>query len=367
MSKKIFVSLTLCVALQLQIFTQAYAEEIVISGNGANSQNEVSVESNQNTAVHQDNSSEIQNNVDSNANTGDNTSNSNQGDTAIKTGDTSSEVNISNENINANVATNNPCCTNSETTIKIENNGAESNNIINSQTSQTVNSNQNNNTVITNNITVKANTGSNTASYNNGHVVINTGSITSSIQLDNSNINSSVQHLSFGQKAVVLAIHNNAADSINKMFYSDPKTLASTSSNNSFITNNIMSLLNTGKNTAKGNTGDVYIKTGGILSLIEINNSANSNFLYADCDCEKPENPSPTPTITPAPSPKPCIENCHPSSGSVGGASASSAASGGDVLPATGSYLLYFITLASLITFFSGWYLRYRSGIAPGK
>lgn len=366
MSKKIFISITLCIALQVQIFAQVYAEEIVVSGNGAGSQNEVSIESNQNTTVQQENNADVKNDVESNSDTGNNTANDNQGDAAIQTGDINSQTNVSNENINTNIATNNPCCTNSETTIKIENNGAGSSNTINSQSSQTINSHQNNNAVITNTITVKANTGDNTASYNNGHVVINTGNITSSIKVNNSNVNTTIQHLSLGQKAVALAIQGNASDSVNKIFYLNPKTLNSTSTNNSFITNNILSLLNTGNNTANGNKGDVYIGTGGILSLIEINNSANNNFLHADCDCEKPENPTPTPTTTPAPSPKPCTENCHPSNGSVGGASASNGG-GGEVLPATGSYLLYLITLASLITFFSGWYLRYRSGIAPGK
>ncbi|HRN96031.1 MAG TPA: hypothetical protein PLD54_01125, partial [Candidatus Levybacteria bacterium] len=38
----------------------------------------------------------------------------------------------------------------------------------------------------------------------------------------------------------------------------------------------------------------------------------------------------------------------------------------GEVLPATGSLFLLWATIASLILFFSGWYLRFRSGCAPG-
>lgn len=368
MSKKILLLLSLCLALNANIFAKVYAEEIVVSGNGAGSNNEVQVSSVQNTTVTQENTAEINNEVESQSNSGENTASNNQGDAIIHTGDATSQTNVLNEGVNTNIAVNNPCCNESETAIKIENNGSGSTNTISSQNTQSISSNQINNALINNNITVNANTGYNTASYNNGNVVIKTGNINSSIKVTNENINTSIQHLSVTDKDVKISIHSNAANSVNNIFYSNPKSLTSQSTNNSYITNTILSLLNTGHNNANGNSGDIYIGTGGILSLIEITNSANNNFLHADCECEKPENPKPTPTITPPPSPTPCTNNCdnHPSNGSVGGVSATSSNGGGEVLPATGSYLLYLLTLASFITFISGWYLRYRTGITPG-
>lgn len=346
--------------LSVNIFTRAYAEEITISGNGAGSNNEVHVESTQNESVSQTNDANVGNDILNTATTGGNTTNNNNSDTTIQTGDANSSI-ATNNNINSNVSQNNPCCMNSASTYNIENNGTGSQNTIQSNTSTNISSSLENNATVKNNITIRANTGDNAADQNNGNVMIKTGDIKSSI-IVNSNTNHNTQIISAPTHTVSVLSQGNADNSTNNIFLNATNNIISKSTNNSTILNNIFSDLNTGRNSANNNAGNVFIGTGSILSLINIANNTNTNFIHADCDCEAPTTPIPP---EPSPTPKLCTENCgssNPSNGSVGGASASSNGGGGEVLPATGSYLIYFITFASLITFLSGWYLRFQIG-----
>lgn len=367
MSKRLVISILLCLAINVNIFTKVYAEEITVSGNGATSNNEVHVDNSNSTNVSQSNTNETKNSIENGTNTGENNVTSNQGDTAITTGESKSITNVSN-NTNANITQNSSCCINQDnSTYKIDGNGANSSSIINADNSSVLNSTSSNNITINNNISVTANTGENKASNNNGNVVIKTGDIISSVIVSN-NTNFSAQSLSLPQTPINVSIKNNAANSKNAAYINVNKNLLSHEKNETNITNTIFSILNTGKNEANGNSGDVLIGTGSILSIINVSNNANLNFLHADCECEG-ENTPPTPTVTPPPSPQPCRDNCgsNPTNGSVGGASASSSSGGGEVLPATGSYLTYLITILALITFFAGMFLRYSPSIRPEK
>jgi hypothetical protein len=372
MSKKIILSVTLCFALNASVITHAFADEYVISGNGSGSNNQIQTTTSQNTTVEQSNNAEVTNNVNNSADTGNNQTNNNNGDTNIETGNISSNTQVNNDNINTNFAQNNPCCNGTENKYVIDGNGAGSKNSIVSELNTTIVSTQTNNAKITNNITVNANTGKNEANNNNGNVTIKTGNISSIITVNNQNINNSVQKLSGSIPTVNVFVKDNGAKSENNISLLINKNINSNVTNNANILNNIFSYLNTGRNKANGNNGDVFIETGDLLSQININNSANKSFTVVnDCGCEIPnhEKPTPTPTVPPSPSPKPGDGgNGHsdPSNGSVAGASASSGG-GGETLPATGSYFLFLITIANLIMFFLGWYLRFRSGIAPGK
>lgn len=366
MSKKIILSITLCLAVNASVITQVFAEEMVISGNGEGSSNEVSISSTQSTNVQQTNEANVQNNVENDINTGNNETNNNTGDASIQTGDANSSVIVNNE-LNANFAEN-ECCPTPENSYAIEGNGEGSSNSIYSQTGTNINSNQVNNATITNNITVKANTGRNGASNNNGDVFIKTGNITSYITVNNTDINKSLTNLAVASPAVSILISGNGANSQNNISLAIAKNITANITNNAFIFNNIFSHLNTGENKANKNNGNVLIETGDILSVIDVNNHANESFVHVDCDCEIPngESPDPTPTIPPSPTQKPGDgKKDNPSNGSVAGASSNS--SNGHTLPATGSYFLFLITIANLIAFFLGWYLRFRSGAAPNK
>lgn len=352
---------------------QSYAEEIVVSGNGAGSENQATVTTTQNTTVTQSNEATITNDAATNATTGNNSTNNNGGTATIETGNASSTTNISNENINSNVATDPSCGCSQDTLLTIAGNGAGSQNIATVNNNSTLTSSQENTATIKTNITVKANTGGNKANNNSGTVTVKTGDIHSTVTVDNAHINNNVPIQLVGQTTIKLGIENNGSDSNNIVTIENGKTVSYFAKNTANILNSIWLDLNSGNNEANNNSGDVTILTGDVLSMVNITNqNINSPFEHADCntDCENSDNNSPSQTSTPPPAPthhdSPCSANCgggNPTNLAVAGASASN----GDVLPATGSYWTILLTLASLITFFLGWYLRFRSGIAPGK
>ncbi len=71
---------------------------VVISGNGADSNNRVNVSSRNTTTISQENNANISNNVRVNSNTGGNTANKNTGgDVSIRTGNSNVSVNVSNK------------------------------------------------------------------------------------------------------------------------------------------------------------------------------------------------------------------------------------------------------------------------------
>lgn len=132
--------------------------------------------------------------------------------------------------------------------------------------------------------------------------------------------------------------------------------------------------LNTGNNNANFNNGNVAVKTGDIEAVTTIvNKNINSNVAEVMCNCVTPTTPTPPGGNQPStpPSNNNNTSSTSSSSGSSGGSSSGPtqavlAAATAAILPATGAPMLLWITLASLIMFFAGWYLRFRSGCAPG-
>lgn len=352
----------------------AHAEDIVISvtDNGSSSSNEVHVNVQNNTTVEQNNTSNIENNVTNNVDTGNNTANGNSGgDTSITTGEATSTTTISNENINNNVAQAGSGGTVGGS-VTINGNGSKTSNAITAQSNNSTSVTQNNTAVITNNSTTNANTGNNTANWNNGDVTIKTGSIKAETTIENKNVNTSIAKI-LGDcnsecvvtNEMILKIFGNGTGSINNLLFTNNDNKTYSSNNLATITNNVVHNLNTGGNTANGNNGDVLIVTGDVESTITITNQANSNYVEIECGCkQKPQDPE-EPT-TPPTKPTPNGGN-----GGVGGTSNGTSgdvlgAAIGEILPATGNLFLLWATVASLILFFSGWYLRFRSGCAPG-
>jgi len=81
----------------------AFADtELTISGNGANSDNDIKIELENEVNIDQDNYANFDNNIDADANTGDNDANKNTGgDVEIKTGDAEVDITLDNSaNIN---------------------------------------------------------------------------------------------------------------------------------------------------------------------------------------------------------------------------------------------------------------------------
>lgn len=243
--------------------TFARAEEFIISGNGDGSDSQITAEVTTTTTVEQTNNANVANSVDVNAATGSNEANGNLGDTSITTGNINEDVTIENTLNNSSVET--PCCPD-KTSLSISENGADSeNNInINSQDSNTININQTAN--ITNSITGSGNTGDNQANNNGGNVTIETGSIFANSKITNEPVN-------------FYNIRGGVGGS-NGIF-----------ANNIFsTTNNVNWNLNTGRNTANGNLGDVSIKTGDIFLNVLIENIANLGRVTVDC-CGSTDDP----------------------------------------------------------------------------
>lgn len=349
------------------------AEEIVISGNGADSTSQVSSTTTQQTTVTQSNNADITNNVTTDANTGNNTaSNNTGGDTAISTGDINTTTGVSNTgNVSvADVGRGCDCPITSSTIIS--GNGAGSTNTVNT-------SNIDNNRVsvnqianVTNNLVTNADTGNNTASGNNGNVSIVTGNIYAKTSLTNGPLNISRVKVSQGKNVDrLLKIAGNGVSIINTINNTDTNSTTISVNNIANFLNNITNDYNTGGNTANDNVGDVSIATGDIWAEIKVTNLANISEVIVDCGCKpKPgeEKPPllPPGIVTSPPSPtSSSVGGPSPASGSSTASQAVAAAIGG-LLPATGGSWLFFALLGNIMMFLLGAYLRLRSGRGPG-
>ncbi len=364
----------------------ALAQEIVISSNGDGSSNEVHITENNQTNTEQTNNAVITNTVNTTADTGNNTAdNNNNIETNINTGNASLETDITNQ---ANIsATDQSCCiTPAPNSINISGNGSDSQNntVINSASTTSITVIQN--VSILNNITETANTGNNNAGNNNGNVNIMTGNINSDIKINNGLVNSTqVNALGASNDSYKIDIAGNDNNSVNNIALNLLNSKNIITDNASSVINNLNSLYNTGNNTANGNNGEVFIRTGDIISSISINNALNTS--KADLNCclpQEKENPAPKgeqPASQPQPQPTPNLPPAQPTptnptviaqSGAsnpptqIGQVAAATAAAISKILPVTGNNWFYISLLGSFLMFFLGAYLRLRSGNSPG-
>lgn len=279
-------------ALFVSTLTPLALADTTISGNGAVSDNTVTMNNNSSTTVNQNNNANITNTVDSSANTGGNHADFNTGgSTAINTGDASNNTWVSTQ-ANANVANVQGAGSNNGTgAIAITGNGAFSDNSVaarNNSNSTTVN--QNNNAQVTNTVRNNANTGDNSGSFNTGGdttiLTGNAGSNTGIATRVNANV-ASVDGFGgngFGGSALIAG---NGAESDNAITLSNRGTTTLNQNNNAYITNTVTNHANTGYNTADFNTGGgVLIGTGNAYNNTNIQNSANFNWASLNaCGC----------------------------------------------------------------------------------
>lgn len=384
MFKRIFISGLFLLTFISTTSIKASAQDIDLSvtGNGDVSTNDVSVTSNNNINVTQSNNTDIQNNVNNNANTGDNTSNSNTGDVSIQTGDINSSTTIDNQNINSNMANNNCCVTN--LTGQITENGSDSSNNIDLNSNNNLNLTQTNIANIINNSETFANTGGNSADKNNGDVNISTGNIVSETNTNNKNINISSGSLGTNGEDINMKIGGNGDGSDNKINLEFHNDIFVNVTNIANILNNNFADINTGRNSANGNNGNVSIETGAITLINNITNKdINLSFLKIGCaeckdgdddgdddeenDDDGDDNHNPPPPGTTPPPPPVNPGSTNPPGTSVSGPGPGEVlAAVTSILPATGGYWLFLLTMANIAMFFMGWYLRLRSGNSPG-
>ncbi|MBI4035755.1 hypothetical protein HY383_02310 [Candidatus Daviesbacteria bacterium] len=358
-----------------------WAEELIISGNGENSQNAVSVTTNTDTTIEQSNNTQITNDVNLSADTGSNQTSDNSGGATITTGDATEQSTIENSASSSQVTS--ECCLSPTPQAIISANGSDSTNSITAnqtnQTEVTVSQTAN----INNTTDGQANTGGNEASSNGGNVSINTGNINAEENIQNSSINSTdITIPQGGRNNWSASISDNGSDSTNSINLDLINQNSITINNEANIENNSHWNLNTGGNFANGNLGDVAITTGDIDFSSAIENAFINISEVALICCAAPS-PSPSPSSSPSPSPSP-----NPSGGenneedppeitssiSGGGSAGASgepsedaaitgavlgASALGEVLAAAGNAWLLLLTILALLSLVVGLYFRF--------
>ncbi len=186
--QKIGATLATATLLVVAATTSAFAADLTIEGNGASSNNKITVANNCSTSVSQTNKTLVVTAVSSSANTGDNQANyntTNGGDVTIDTGAAESTVAVGVEG-GSNTASDLPnCCEcQSVASAAIIGNGANSHNRIRETNTQTNSVRQKNKTTVRTYVKSKANSGRNRASHNttnDGNVGVTTDDATSSV------------------------------------------------------------------------------------------------------------------------------------------------------------------------------------------
>lgn len=257
-----------------------------VSGNGAFSQNGVSVEQNKAVFLNQDNNANFVNNVNANANTGKNDNSFNTGgESIVVTGNATTNVSVNNE-ANKNWAViGGGNGSNGGSSVTISGNGAFSENGVALAENSAVVLDQVNSANIANYVDAKANTGKNDATFNTGGFVgISTGDAKTNVAVDNKvNFNAASIDCDCVLDGLAVKIAGNGAESLNGV---------SAESNNEtfYLQDNLANLLNevddyakTGHNDVGFSTSDVdgdpLVVTGDAHSKTVVNNEGNENYL----------------------------------------------------------------------------------------
>lgn len=266
------------------------ALEIEITGNGSESDSQVSITQESQISVVQENTSNVTNQVDVNSNTGENSTDTNtNADASIVTGDVNSQVGIENT-LNTSVAEVGCCSTPSDVDISGNGSGSTNNVALNQSNTTSVFVTQNANVV--NNISGSANTGRNSANYNSGgDIYISTGDI-KAISIIENTANLASAKLLVGVPSLNAIISENGTDSTNAITANfDFDNFAFTNHSANFLNFSVWDL-NTGENSANGNTdGDITIETGDIDFTQFIKNFANLSEVEIECCEVKPDDP----------------------------------------------------------------------------
>ncbi len=278
---------------------------VKIAGNGAYSDNDANVKTNNNVVVDQDNTAKINNKVNVGQSTGDNDANKNTGgDVAIETGDADATVKVSNEaNSNWAAVTAGPNG-GGVMSVEISGNGANSDNDANVSLSTNKNIDQNNYANIGNLIGVVSNTGNNDANKNTGgEVSIKTGDADANVEVSNmANFNAAHLEGCGCISDLLVKIAGNGADSDNDANVS-LSSVAVVDQDNTFKCGGrrhpgLFEILgsngrsgncadvsvgaDTGNNDVNSNTtsnGDPSVETGDASADVVIENMANENIV----------------------------------------------------------------------------------------
>lgn len=276
--------------------------DVLVSGNGAYSENEVEVKDERANSIFQNNDAEVKNEVDAKATTGKNNADKNTGgDVLVLTGDAQTKVDVA-TTANSNWATIGGGNGNDDASasLKIVGNGADSDNDIVLDLGGDNTIVQDNLAVVLNDIEAKAKTGYNGTDKNTGgDNAILTGDAKTQVMVDNA-VNFNWADVDCGCITDLMAkVSGNGYDSENEIEANLGGDLEvfqggkEGNGNTAELENYLNSGSQTGKNDADKNTadfmGDPWISTGDSSSYTTVENTGNVNTYGADMPSEWPD------------------------------------------------------------------------------
>ncbi len=354
--------------MSLAFTPHVLAEQITITGNGAESVNEVVVSKENTSTTQQTNNADITNSITNEVSTGNNSTSFNTGgDTAVQTGDATVVTEVTNT-ANTSIVEQKNCCEAQQGTVTVSGNGANSYNEANVSSNYTNNVNVYQNANIVNDITTYANTGNNQANYNNGDSIIRTGDIKAKTNVTSGPINFSyVSVPSYSKKPLSVNIIGNGFGSWNTVNVDDDSDTNIHIENVATVINDLKEHYSTGDNKADYNNGDVVILTGDIESYTSIDNDVNTSVVDVDCKCDKEEDKDKEVPVAPVGGNVPPSSQASPSNGSsVPAITTAAEVIAAATLPITGNNWLVLALFGNIMMLLLGAYLRLRSGRSPG-
>lgn len=280
--------------------------DVLISGNGSHSDNEVEVgggrhHSSDETQIFQNNAAAVTNSVNTDAKTGGNDAKRNTGgDVTVRTGDATATVEVS-TTANANVAqVGGGNGESGEVSARIVGNGSYSDNDIDLEFDRDTTIVQDNLATVLNGVYANAKTGYNDANDNTGgEVVILTGDADAEVVIDNLvNFNSADIDCGclFDLDAKISENGYNTDNKIKADFDGDREVYQGGEEGNgnvALLTNGVEADAKTGVNESDYNTGesgdDPFIWTGDAWSSTEVANAGNVNVYGGMADWEWPD------------------------------------------------------------------------------
>lgn len=297
LNKKLTTAITTftAVATLLIATPAAFADQSVITGNGAVSDNQINRNNNTATTAVLSNTANISNTVNSVADSGHNDASYNTGGvTTIVSGAATNGTSIQNMvNDNA-LQLNGGCNTCGQGAgVLIGVNGAFSNNAVNASSNNSTSAFETNHAYVSNDVNSNANTGYNNGDYNTGsgtfllsgpatnHTFVGTEANKNMAQIEGSN--------GIGGFGTTAEILGNGAQSTSEINLNRNNATVLSQDNTAYVDNYIRSSANSGYNDASFNTGGFdSIVTGPATNLTSVRNLLNANTATVTngCGCD---------------------------------------------------------------------------------
>jgi len=273
--------------------------DVLISGNGRNSDNKVGLTQVNATGIAQSNVANVSNNTTVNSNTGHNKANDNLGgDVNVTSGAADSSVNVGTA-VNSNTAQiggTGLVGMGSGVSARILGNGRNSDNTILLGLVNSASVAQSNVANVSNNTTVNSDTGFNRANDNlGGDVAVESGKANSDINVDTmANFNAAALAACGCDMTVTAKIANNLRDSDNTIGASLSNAEAAFQTSVLNGANNTLNNSNTGHNKANDNGGsdlsDPHVTAGPASSTVNVGTSGNTNTVGTGLTLPMPGN-----------------------------------------------------------------------------